>query len=1137
MAELIGDAYVRVHLAGEKLRQDIAKDLGLEGQFGEAGEDSAEAFDEGFRRRIRKGRTKEKAIAESMERVVRRARTAGDETGRQWITQFEKSLRANMRNSRVADHMLDDLKHKFLRAGGDFNVYDSFFDKDSKGVSRFVQSLERAERAVGQLHNEVDFGRNRINRWSDAWDRSTVGLFDGLRRSRSESIHVFAGLAGLMLRLLGLPLRIAGAFAEMGAKMAGAFAQAGGGMAGLGAAAGVLGTQLLGAALNLPLLVIGLAAVVVVVGTLTAAFSLLIGVVTALASSLTFALIAAVSALAAVLLPLVAIVGVLGLAFIGMDDKAKKLLKETLKPLGEEFKKLGAAAREGLFSKLPQIVTQLKGVFGGLAPIIKGVGEAVSRMALGWAKAMNTKMFKDWFANVGRWLTGTKGMEGAIEKLGTIAENVLGGMGGLFEAMIPFMTRVLDYLVRTTQEFQNWANSAGGQEAIGAFFERAATSLKSVWGFLKSIGGLMKTVFTAGQASGDTIFDRMATKIREWTQILKDNPDILSKWFEDAKKFATALGDIVTGVGKLVDALDNPVTRAFANSIGLIGKAFGVIAPLIAPILGPVGQLLGLFNSFGSIKMPDFGKMFAGLGNANLWGKFKAGFYDMLRGILEGFQWIARAGAAIKLPGFADAAKQIQAYQDRLKGASDAALSLGKTDATPKVNPQSLTSLMTQLNLTKREAGILKGMVIDPKGSAAALGPLLAKMDLTKAQIQIIKNAVIDPKTGTVNIQNLITMLAAVKNKADLAKAADATPRSDIGRLNSLKDVLTGVAQGADTAKGKDATPQANATSVTPLMAALSGVSGKATEAGGKNATPKVEVPGSLGLLTTGLDGIKTKAGEVSGTPAKVTVTGQGAIDTMFTKISNLGRTLANAIPVTKTFIVSDGGSMQRMTVNANRLGQQLHLIPNKNISVTDGGSLGRMRVAASNLGATLRAMPKTGRISFNFSTLVVARTSARNLTTAVKAIPKTWKTNFTHNFKQGTKEANALTAAIKKIPKTASTTYTITTVEKTVTRAAGGVIMDGPGFRKMASGGFANYRQAYGNSIIGESGREAVVPLDRPLSLVDPAVRALAAFAQGKEGKGDGVVQNIDIDIITPSTDPRAVAKEVLNEVTGALI
>lgn len=79
------------------------------------------------------------------------------------------------------------------------------------------------------------------------------------------------------------------------------------------------------------------------------------------------------------------------------------------------------------------------------------------------------------------------------------------------------------------------------------------------------------------------------------------------------------------------------------------------------------------------------------------------------------------------------------------------------------------------------------------------------------------------------------------------------------------------------------------------------------------------------------------------------------------------------------------------------------------------------------------------------------------------------------------------------------------------------------------ARGSIVNGAQVVG---VGEAGPEAIVPLNRPLSQVDPAVRSLSAYAQGKGGNpnsGSGNITN-DIKVYSPYADPALVAKEVVD-------
>jgi hypothetical protein len=88
-----------------------------------------------------------------------------------------------------------------------------------------------------------------------------------------------------------------------------------------------------------------------------------------------------------------------------------------------------------------------------------------------------------------------------------------------------------------------------------------------------------------------------------------------------------------------------------------------------------------------------------------------------------------------------------------------------------------------------------------------------------------------------------------------------------------------------------------------------------------------------------------------------------------------------------------------------------------------------------------------------------------------------------------------------------------------------------------MASGGLALGPQL---RLIGEAGPEAVVPLNRNLAQVDPAVRWLSAIAQGKTATptAGGVGKSMTvgpITVITPTKDPGAVAQQVVNRIAAA--
>jgi uncharacterized protein YqgQ len=92
----------------------------------------------------------------------------------------------------------------------------------------------------------------------------------------------------------------------------------------------------------------------------------------------------------------------------------------------------------------------------------------------------------------------------------------------------------------------------------------------------------------------------------------------------------------------------------------------------------------------------------------------------------------------------------------------------------------------------------------------------------------------------------------------------------------------------------------------------------------------------------------------------------------------------------------------------------------------------------------------------------------------------------------------------------------------------------------KTAVGGTFNGAQM---RIIGEAGPEAVVPLNRPLSQVDPSVRALSALAQGKfpaasSSRAEKVVTVAEgaIAVYAPNSDPEQVASAALDRLVAKL-
>lgn len=829
------------------------------------------------------------------------------------------------------------------------------------------KALERETKEVGELGDTVDrtFKRHpgivEFNRDLNLLSTTMARAFG--RGSRSEFLNFFGRLTGAMVRVATLPIRVGTAFAELTRSMRFAFGAAGEGLSTLGR----LGKGFAGVGLTLPRLVAGLGAaaiaigaVLIVIGPLIAGLSLFAGVVTALASTIAFGLVAALGSLVAVALPFAAGLGVLVAGIASMDDASKKMLKDSIKPLVTEFKALGVVARKGLLSEIEPTIRNLGTAFQGLRPLVKGVSEAMADVGLGFAEAMNSAGFRRFRDEMSNFLPG------AVRRLGAIFRQTLGGLGGLFVGMIPFMQRVLRYLDDLTQRFQDWANSAKGQNQIESFFKRAGDSAKRLGGFLKEVGGLIGDLFSAGRGSGDSLFKSMENAVARFRAFIKSDPDILRDWFNSAENFGRALGRLVIAAGNLLDALDSPDARKivtfFVDLLAVMGN--------IASVAVDVGE--GFRNMFqntavgkalgGILKLDDAWNSLTKKFNTG--GKPKVDDTDVKRTYFA-VEDLREQFEALGI----DADLALQGIKDDLKGLTLAA--------------QDTATFMGQFFAGIADAFATGGEGKDKFGLAAAF-----------KESEVPMNAFVDRMRA-------ILGLPPIKPELDRTEIIQAT----IDALSAL-DALN-------------------------LLRLF-------------NGRPRVD-PKEVKALT-------------------------GDILDSIDKFRLLGRLRAVPKP--------DPKEVKRLTA-----------------SIID--SITKFRLLAK-----LRATPKVDKGSIE-----AARRAVEALIRAFQRLSP-----FTGGRVDVGRSRNSV--------------------------ATGGVFsLVGGEFQKvqkMMAGGFANFSQMLGNLNIGESGREAIVPLDRPLGQVDPAVRALAAFAQSG---GYGTTTNnrgIDvggITIVTPTSDPRAVARETVGE------
>lgn len=387
-------------------------------------------------------------------------------------------------------------------------------------------------------------------------------------------------------------------------------------------------------------------------GALVSGLWLLTGAAVALASVISSALVGAVASL----LPIIAALGVgIGIAVIGfmnMDDAAK----DAIKPLQTWFDEVKRIVGANMFARLGDQASELAKALGNANPFIEEMSKRLADFFDSIIAAINDPAFQQTLAILGKTLPGI------FTNLLETAKHIGTGITGVMAAIAPTVERVTGKIEDLVKKFSDWANTPEGQNTIATWFEKAATAAESLWDLMVQVGDLISTVFGAGAETGQGFLDSLVDIVTKWNEWL-DSPDgqaAMKQWFEDAKKLAGELKDLIEDLGTLFDKLDTPENRAFF--FGMVGGVQALVGALgwLAEKLQDVQQWIIRAVMWGQDFIDGFGEGFSIGWNAFLtfweekWNAlvtwFKdffgihspstlfAGFgMDILAGLLEGF--------------------------------------------------------------------------------------------------------------------------------------------------------------------------------------------------------------------------------------------------------------------------------------------------------------------------------------------------------------------------------------------------------------------------------------------------------------------------------------------------------------------
>lgn len=1074
-------------------------------------------------------------------------------------------------DSRLGSALIRDTE-KFIREG------EHGFVRLNGRIRQGVREVDDMDRHFGRLEG-------RIRRVGD-----TVGRAFG-RGSRNNFVNFIGALArGLTtmgalfaLRLIRGPLAFAqnlkAAWKEgdtFGAKMKNIGSVLGGTLL---RSIGRVGKGLIG-------LFGGLNLVALIAGPLAALISMLAGAIVALSSTIILGLIGAIGPLIPLLGVFAVGIGVVALAFAKMGASAatwKAQLQRSLAPVTDQFKQLQQVARENLFGNIDKQAPMLATLLNRISPIVAGAARGISDAWTNSLKVLNGPEFEQNFASLQHFIPG------AMRKLGTIFTNVFGQITGVMRALVPLATQWLNSLVKSSTHWLEFINSTEGQNKIADFFDRAYKSAQVLWRFTKDLIKVIGDLLDAGQNTGDTIFEKMADQLERFDKFLnttKGRQETLA-FFKDVESFFQHLGNGIVGLAHMFDSLDNATSRGqlgfVLDTLGKIGDALSVLFPIIEkfqaqffhqlgdivnhvlaaakPLVPLAKQLLevfggalitgvkalkgpidGVLNAIQSLTSfiashEDTFKTLAAL-VLSVWGAFKG--FAILKAVGVGFS--AFVGA---IPRFGS---QLQSQLSRVAGiarTAGAGISAGLVSGL--VGGQVGGDKGIGIGIAGGAAGGLA--VGGPWGAAvgALIGGLTAAFTdagdrASDAAAEMTSNVggltdalIADKGALGENTQEWIRHKLVTSGVLDSAKSLGLsfhTITAAVGGSKGAMDQLDAALKDQINTQGKvDFAALAAGQEIKALAVAYGNATSKAKQDAIVRRIQKAAMDAGTDSAVANTRAFNSNAGAVGRLTAKIRTLTDAYLALVSARIAQAqseDEFLSGLQSLSKA-LKDNNGQLGIHTQKARDDRDQFLSVAQGAISYrkamidATGDTKAANQVFADNISKLSEQAIKAG----------ASKRSVEGLLSTLGLMPKKIETLVEARTDTAQARLRELLYLAQQVEAAHPTLHVGVT---------GGHTLTDNGI-PMATGTIVT---GYTRAIIGEAGPEAVVPLRRPLSQVDPSVRWLSAIAQGKTREprmASGgiatpsrqvVFADGSIRVVTPTTDPVAVAAEVVNRIAA---
>jgi hypothetical protein len=589
---------------GDGINEEIAHSVDaagndIEKHGDEHGDRYGEHFSEGFFDRM-KSRVREK-FGKTVEPEFEHS---GRNSGRSFAKHFGDGLDddtlsriADRVGSSVGGHLVDSLIFAMRREGGD-------------GENPIADLVDR------WMEDTVS-GNGRGRRGRQGGLGALIGRLFGAG-SRNNFLNVLGKSIGGVISLIELGAKAVGKFAanmkeaEKGASLLSKIGTGLTGSSGGGASAlSSLGSAAAGAAPAVAAVTLGLTVMASVAGAL-------IGILTALAATILSGLVGALAVAGPAILAVVAAGGLLTAAFMSMTDAQQALLKGAFLPIKKEMVGIAQLILRDLVPAFAVWSKNIQQALTLLVPVATVMGKAFAQAGNIFTQALTGPGFRQFAIALTRFLPTI------ITSLSSALGGFLNGMLSIFAVLLPLVNLFSTYLAGVAARFAAWAGSAQGRNSIEDFANRAVASLKALWDFVGSFMAAISAILFSPQAqsAGNSIFTSLARTFDSLTRKIKQaaaNGD-LKKWFDDAIKFGGQLWSVVEALIKTFIKLYNSgVLSAVGKVLATIANVIDALNTVLGPLIDAVGFALPTVMKAVLAPLQATAKAIIAVGNAVKW--------------------------------------------------------------------------------------------------------------------------------------------------------------------------------------------------------------------------------------------------------------------------------------------------------------------------------------------------------------------------------------------------------------------------------------------------------------------------------------------------------------------------------------